>query len=389
VEAMLATIEDLDRRLVQRDEIGHRVARMRENVAAFAAEVSALGRDVGIALDGTDPVHAAADLFALLGRARQDADRRADLARRLREARSEADSAARELERARETHARLLRLAGVGDDAALTEALALSRERRDLQARRREAERALLEAGDGLSLTELLDEVEGVDPDGLVAELAALRDEAERLHVRSAELGAAREALVRELVELERGRGAGEAAQDAQQAAAELRDVAERFARVRAAGLLLRRAVERFREEQQGPLLGRAGDLFRMLTLGAFEALKVDYDDRDQPVLKGQRAGGVLVPAEGMSDGTRDQLYLALRLAAVERYVREAEPLPFVADDLFVHFDDERAAAAFAALGQLGRETQVIFFTHHPHLCSVAERRLGSDGFAVHHLDRG
>jgi uncharacterized protein YhaN len=388
VEAMLATIEELDRLLVHRNDIAHRVDRMRENIDAFACEVAMLGRDVGAVLEGTDPVHDAAELFALLGRARQDADRRADLGRRLREARSEADSAARTLEQARATHARLLQLAGADDDAALAEALARSRERRELEARRRETERALLEAGDGLALAELLAEVEGADPDGLVAELARLKDEAEQLHARSAELGAGREALARELAELERGRGAADAAQEAQQAAAELREVSERFARVRAAGLLLRRAVERFREEQQGPLLGRASDLFRTLTLGGFEALKVDYDDRDQPVLKGQRANGGLVSAEGMSDGTRDQLFLALRLAAVERYVREAEPLPFVADDLFVHFDDERAAAAFAALGQLGRETQVIFFTHHPHLCAVAESRLGSDGFSLHHLDR-
>jgi uncharacterized protein YhaN len=77
-----------------------------------------------------------------------------------------------------------------------------------------------------------------------------------------------------------------------------------------------------------------------------------------------------------MSSGTADQLYLALRIASVEDYLRRARPLPFVADDL-VNFDDERAAAGFKVLGQLAQTTQVLFFTHHRHLIYVARTTLG------------
>ena len=35
-----------------------------------------------------------------------------------------------------------------------------------------------------------------------------------------------------------------------------------------------------------------------------------------------------------MSDGTRDQLYLSLRLAFIENYCTNEEPLPFIADDI-------------------------------------------------------
>ena len=47
-------------------------------------------------------------------------------------------------------------------------------------------------------------------------------------------------------------------------------------------------------------------------------------------------------------------------------------------DDLFINFDDERAAASFRVLGQLGIATQVLFFTHHAHLVKIARTTLGS-----------
>jgi uncharacterized protein YhaN len=73
-----------------------------------------------------------------------------------------------------------------------------------------------------------------------------------------------------------------------------------------------------------------------------------------------------------MSDGTRDQLFLALRLAAIELHVQSAEPLPLVLDDLLVNFDDERATATLQLLLELSNEVQVLFFTHHAHLVDLA-----------------
>jgi uncharacterized protein YhaN len=78
-----------------------------------------------------------------------------------------------------------------------------------------------------------------------------------------------------------------------------------------------------------------------------------------------------------MSTGTADQLYLALRVASIEDYLDRADALPFVADDLFINFDNDRAAAGFKVLGQLARKTQILFFTHHRHLVEIAQATLG------------
>ena len=79
-----------------------------------------------------------------------------------------------------------------------------------------------------------------------------------------------------------------------------------------------------------------------------------------------------------MSEGTTDQLFLALRLAALERSVAAGVALPFLADDLFVNFDDDRARAGFEVLADVARTTQVLFFTHHPHLVAIAKSVVGA-----------
>lgn len=102
-------------------------------------------------------------------------------------------------------------------------------------------------------------------------------------------------------------------------------DAAERYVKVFTAGRLLRWSIDRYREEKQGPLLQRAGTIFSTLTSGSFSKLIVDFE-REPMVLEGLRSDGKLVGISDMSDGTRDQLYLALRLAALEMHLEQAMP---------------------------------------------------------------
>lgn len=78
-----------------------------------------------------------------------------------------------------------------------------------------------------------------------------------------------------------------------------------------------------------------------------------------------------------MSEGARDQLYLALRLAYLEDFASRAEPPPFIGDDLFMTFDDDRARCGVLALAGLSESLQPIVFTHHRHLVDIAQVTLG------------
>jgi uncharacterized protein YhaN len=152
--------------------------------------------------------------------------------------------------------------------------------------------------------------------------------------------------------------------------------------------MLLKWAVERYRREKQAPLLQRASEIFATLTLDRYAALTVDID-AGKPRLSGVSSdGATVIPVTGMSEGTVDQLYLSLRLAAVEECIAGGLKLPFLADDLFINYDDERAAAGFQVLAELARKTQVLFFTHHEHLLSIADRALKPAPVFTRRLDQ-
>ena len=89
---------------------------------------------------------------------------------------------------------------------------------------------------------------------------------------------------------------------------------------------------------------------------------------------------------DGMSEGSRDQLFLALRLATLERRLEEMEPLPLVVDDILVGFDDARALAALEVLAELSAATQVLLFTHHRRVVELAELVKAEPGVFVYEL---
>jgi uncharacterized protein YhaN len=179
---------------------------------------------------------------------------------------------------------------------------------------------------------------------------------------------------------------AAEAAEEAQNLLAEIQPNVEQYVRLRLASAVLRDGIDRYRKKNEGPVLARASELFRRLTLGSFEGLRTDFDQRGEQVLLGVRRGGETVSPGGMSDGACDQLYLALRLASLETWLERNEPLPFIVDDILVSFDNDRAAATLEVLAELSRRTQVIFFTHHEHLVELARQRVPEGALLVHGL---
>ncbi|WP_165229632.1 AAA family ATPase [Aquisphaera insulae] len=179
---------------------------------------------------------------------------------------------------------------------------------------------------------------------------------------------------------------AAEAAEAVEELKAGLALDVEEYARLRIASEVLRQSIDRYRQQSQGPVIRRASALFRELTLGSFDSVKVDYDEQDRAVLRAVRAGpGAAVDVEGLSLGTADQLYLALRLASLDAHLEAHEPIPFIVDDILIQFDDDRAAAALGVLAGLSRRTQVILFTHHNRVVDLAEGVAGGEGVVFIH----
>ena len=93
---------------------------------------------------------------------------------------------------------------------------------------------------------------------------------------------------------------------------------------------------------------------------------------------------------DALSDGTRDQLHLALVLGSLEyRFASGAEPIPLVLDDVLVHFDDDRSVAALEVLAEFSKTTQVLLLTHHTRIRQQAEAIGEAKGAFVHELGGG
>lgn len=225
----------------------------------------------------------------------------------------------------------------------------------------------------GATFAELSDELDLTSEIDVSARLDELAEQIEASESRRDRAHHSVGGLEQGLRKLEREAKAADLAVLAESHLARAATLLRRYVVARLSKEVLEREVERYRASHQGPILQRAEELFRRLTGGRYESLRVVLGADEKPELRCIREGSE-VEIGGLSDGTRDQLFLALRLATVERHAAEGEPMPLVLDDVFVHFDDERTRAALEVLAELSRVVQVLLFTHHARVVELAER---------------
>ena len=353
-----------------------RLRPMREDIETFTADARALAKACLPAVAALAPADIASRLADELQQAQQAAKDHARLATAVKQTTQERDKAVKDAALAAAKIAPLLATAKVTTRDELRAAVKLADAYREADKRAHDAEDALRTGGDGLPLDRLAEDVDGEDPAELATRLQealAERDAAE----------AERDNCIRVRTQAEDAFKQIAGQDDAVRAESLRRDAlllmgdsVDEYVRITVGAKLLRWAIDRYREEKQEPLLRRASELFKTLTCGRFKKLSPNFDV--EPVrLNAQRADDSMLPISAFSTGTEDQLYLALRLAALELHLENATALPFIGDDIFVHWDDERAGAGFAALAELATRTQVIVLTHHHHLVDVAHQATG------------
>lgn len=239
----------------------------------------------------------------------------------------------------------------------------------------------------GVSIEDFVKEALKVDPDVIDDQINRLSENIDNLTTEKSHLD---QTIGSERTELRKMDGSAQAAsmaEETQLILGGLEKYIEKYARLRIAACVLNEAIERFREKNQAPILKRANSFFAQITNKAFEGIRAEFDESGKPVIVGIRNGAKeIVGVEGMSDGTADQLYLALRLAGLEEYLDKNEPIPFIIDDILIKFDNARALEALKALEILSMKTQIIFFTHHSHIVDLAEKNIDPTILIKHEL---
>ena len=375
---LVAAVERLQLALRNRRDREAELADLQRLDAELAAEVAELAAACGVSVPA-DPAAAA----HLLSAAAADADRR----------RAAAGSAQQEmlrLERARDRERReFYRLRGE-EKAGRDRLVELGGG--DLEAGVREF-RARAEAAAGAARLRAdlarahpdLDEVQAriraaeeegeewvVDEEALArrrVRVSELEDRVERLVGRAA-------ALEAEIEQLALGETLDRIDGEIEVLGGEVRGLERERDRKHVLAQLLREADRRFREEHQPALVRRAGEHLASVTDGRYTRVLLSDGTGELTFRLRDAQGSPPVPVgPPLSTATREQVYLALRLAAVDHLDREGERLPLFLDDTLVNWDPERQECGMDLLARLADERQLFVFTCHPGAARALDRR--------------
>ena len=136
---------------------------------------------------------------------------------------------------------------------------------------------------------------------------------------------------------------------------------------------LLHQARAWYEETHQPEIIGRAQKLFLDWTQGEFKALELENGMLNEV----QRSDdGSRVPLIGLSRGTKEALYLSLRLAFIEYLAKDSEPLPIVMDETLVDFDANKTERIARSLEAFSKHHQIIYLTCHPNSNIIADRKI-------------
>ena len=125
---------------------------------------------------------------------------------------------------------------------------------------------------------------------------------------------------------------------------------------------VLQQAEQKLRAQFSPKLNDKTSEYFSKLTGEAYSSITLDRDFAAQA----QEAGSLTPHSSSfLSQGTTDQLYLALRLALCDLILPREHSTPLVLDDALASFDDKRAALALLLLWDLAKKRQILFFTCH------------------------
>ncbi len=368
VENAMDSLERVFTDLREADALQHRVKRIGENIESFERRVSSLVAATDPSLRESSPSAAVLVLHSRLVESGK-----AETERNTLEQQNSADekSIASQSDRIRRAESVLKRLrerAACDSDQELEAIIAASEQKAEKQDEYDRIAHGLIERNAGPDIGQIEQEAAEYELDSLHSTIALHESRYKELQDDVFKAGGEYANFQREYEVLQASDESTTQAQKAEDALAQVRPAVGHYVRLQIASEVLRRAIESYREKHQGPVLRRASELFATLTLGDYSGVTTTFGDNDKPILIAIRSSKESVEISGLSDGTRDQLYLALRLAAIEEHVATVYPCPVVLDDVLINADDSRARATLTVLGNLARLTQVLFFTHHRHL---------------------
>ena len=371
VRELLDAVAGLPEALREQDDLQHRIDSMGTDRKSFCDAVSQLHDALGDKFDGSNPLAAAKALIRRHEEARQVEAKQlernqafVDLAIEREELDSEiAIHAARKKE--------LTDFFGVDALADVRQALERCRKREELVEQQFKLQWQIMGDMQLESLDDALTSLASTDLADLQQDQAELAVRLEDLDGRAKDLFAEKARATDRLAAIGGDDVAARLDASRRTLLLEIEDLALRYLRLRSGSLVAEHGIRAYRDKHRSAMMNRASEAFRLITRDEYTGLAT-RPDRDREALIGlSRLGGSKLAVE-MSKGTQFQLYLALRLAGYEEFAAARPSVPFIADDIMETFDEPRSEEVFRLFGQMAQVGQVIYLTHHRHLCEIA-----------------
>lgn len=381
VREILPEVESLRRAIDKRISLIERIDAMRADQAAFASAANAIANELDV--DNDVPLDLERILIDRVQAARTARSTRTVKMRELEQAHEQR----RQLAEAREIHARrkaeMTGFFGVSSLIAVAEKLSDVDKKAALRSQLDDATREILtmlrlpsiEAAEGV-----LDNVDRTTLEAELIELKARFDDQDR---RSRELFSAHAKAADQVEAIGGDAAVAKIEEQRQTILLEIEEGARRYLRLRLGIVAAEHALRSYRQHHRSSMMSHASAAFRTISRGAYTDL-ASQANKEKEDLIAIAADGSSKIASALSKGTRFQLYLALRVAGYQEFARMRPPVPFIADDIMETFDDFRAEEAIRLLADMGDFGQVIYLTHHRHLCDIAQRVC--PGVRVHEL---
>jgi uncharacterized protein YhaN len=133
-----------------------------------------------------------------------------------------------------------------------------------------------------------------------------------------------------------------------------------------AVSLFLEKIRVEYEQNRQPETLREASEYMSQLTSGKYTRI---WTPLAHDILFVDNAEGQSLPVQVLSRGTREQLFVSLRLALVSAYGRRGIHLPMILDDVFVNYDAGRTRTACSVLREFAKQGhQLLVFTCHEHV---------------------
>lgn len=157
--------------------------------------------------------------------------------------------------------------------------------------------------------------------------------------------------------------------QQQENAESELRELTQNWMTYRLGEVVMQDLLDFLATQQLPVLLVTTTSFFKELTLGAYQKCLM----KDGKLIVVNKDNQTLQLGE-LSTGTRDQLYMAVRLAFIQLHSQD-QLAPVIIDDGWLHYDTHRKRRLFQLLGRLSQSIQVICFTSDQELLAYAKEQ--------------